>query len=100
MRTDTTELPEIDSSRTHLDILKSALEMLETHQPIHKISYRGCDTGDSDCADCGFPLTGYVKPGLKHNTYLNRYTKQPCNWLRSVAELQAWIRVEESIECK
>ncbi len=96
MDTDLEDLPPIDPSRTHLDILKDVLRRLEENQP----TIAGPnDQGYLDCADCGFPLNGYVKPGLKHSTFKVRSSSVAgCGHLRAIAELQAWIRVEERLD--
>lgn len=98
MRTNTEDLPAIDPLRTYLDILRDALELMKEHQPVAEVTMRGCTTGDLDCGECGFPLTGNVKSELKHSTYRSYHSKQKCKWIRSVAELEAWVRVEEQIK--
>jgi hypothetical protein len=98
MRTNTEELPSIDSSRTHLDILKDTLALLIKNQPTSPVFKRGCETGDLDCGVCGFPLTG-AKPGLKHHTYKHHLSNTGgCDWLQCIAELETWIRVEEKLQ--
>jgi hypothetical protein len=96
MRTDTDDLPSIDPSRTHLDVLKDVLRLLEDNQP----TVNGPnDQGYLDCAECGFPLNGNVKPGLVHRTFKDHLARVAgCDHLRAVAELQAWVRVEEQLE--
>ena len=87
----------LDPTRTHLEILRDALDMLKAHPPR---DVRGGDrphSGEVDCAECGFPLTG-AAPGLSHDTYVHHLSRKPCQWVRAVAELEAWIRVEEEIE--
>jgi len=95
MRVDTDDLPSIDPNRTHLDILRDVLNLMEEHLPTredwHQQGYR-------DCSVCGCPLTGPVVPGVQHSTYEHDYRKEPCAWLRAVAELQAWVRVESKLE--
>ncbi len=95
MRTDLDDLPAIDPSRSHLDILRGALEVLEAHQP----TVDDCHgNGYHDCAVCDFPLDGNVSPKMgKHGTYQGRFNTGPCAHLRAVAELQAWVRVEETL---
>jgi len=91
------EYPDLDSSRDHLDILRDALEILKKHQPVSEVTRRGCTTGELDCAECGFPLNGNVKPGVKHATYIGRLRYESCKYVRAIAELESWIRVEDKI---
>jgi len=96
MRTDTDDLPAIDPARTHLDIIRDVLRMMENYQPTVDGPN---DQGYLDCAECGFPLNGNVKPGLLHSTFKDHLSHVAgCNWLRGIAELQAWVRVEERLE--
>lgn len=99
VQTNTDDLPPIDPTRSHLDILRGALELLE-EQPTVEVTRRGCTTGDLDCGACGFPLTGSIDPRVgTHSapTGVARVTR-PCPHLRAVAELSAWVRVEEQLE--
>jgi hypothetical protein len=97
MRTDTDDLPPLDPTRSHLDILRNALDMMREYQPTREDVH---GQGLSDCAECGFPLDGNVSPNAgphsqedPHHLYRGR-----CKWLVAVAELEAWVRVEEEIE--
>lgn len=88
---------ELDPSRTHLEILEDALSILKQHPPRAHVFRRSCDTGEVNCGVCGFPLTGHVRPGLEHATYRGDKLNPPCRWVRAVAELEAWIAVEEKL---
>lgn len=93
MRTNISDLPPIDPTRTHLEILRDALELLKLYQPT-----RETRRGDYDCAECGFPLTGNVSQNVgKHGEFKDRITGSACAHVRAVAELSAWVRVEEQL---
>ncbi len=91
-------LPELDPTRSHLEILKDVLDLLEDNQPVYEVSRMSCLTGDLDCRECGFPLTGNVKYDLRHATYKNNKYARPCRYIRAIAELRAFIQVENELE--
>lgn len=96
MRTDTSTLPPIDPARTPLDILRDALDLMEDYLPTVPAG-----PGDrwTDCAVCGYVLSNPGSDAAGHAEHDDQRTgRGKCRWLRAVAELQAWVRVEERLE--
>ena len=96
MRVDKDHLPPLDPTRSHLDILRSVLDLMEDHLPT-----RAAGPGDrfTDCAICGYCVSNRGASAEEHAVYEDKVCGDgPCKWLRAVAELSAWIRVEEEIE--
>lgn len=85
-------------TRTHLDILRDVLRILEDDPPIYE---RDRDRGYR-CGACGFDLgrAACNNKTSEHTTHQNHFTNLLCPWIRAVAELEAWIRVEEEIQSK
>jgi hypothetical protein len=84
----------LDSTRTHLDILRDTLGLLREHNP----TFVRNECERTDCAVCGFPLSGGpIRSDLEHSTFREWPTSPPCSWIRAIAELEAWIAVEEKL---
>ena len=80
----------IDSSRTHLDILKDALEMVKEQNPLQVVYVKGCAMDKRYCGDCNNQDISYSNLREEH--------KDDCHYYVLIDELEAWIRVEEEIE--
>jgi hypothetical protein len=80
----------------HLDILRSALDLMEDHLPTRDA---GPGNRFTDCSICGYCLSNHGASAAEHATFVDvTMGGEPCKWLRAIAELSAWIRVEEEIE--
>ena len=81
----------IDSSRTHLDILRDALDAIQEHDPLQYHYVFGCRTDDMYCKCCDRNIS---------ENNLREEHKDDCYYYVLIEELEAWIRVEEEIENK
>ena len=96
MRVDKDHLPPLDPTRSHLDILRSALDLMEDHLPTRDA---GPGNRFTDCSICGYCVSNRSASAAEHATFVDTTMGgEPCKWLRAIAELSAWIRVEEEIE--
>jgi hypothetical protein len=80
----------IDSSRTHLDILKDSLELIKELNPLQPYYVKGCKMDDYYCDFCQETIIDKLRE--EH--------KDDCQYYTLIEELEAWIRVEEEIENK
>ena len=79
----------IDSSRTHLDILRDALDAIQEHDPLQYHYVLGCRMDDKYCGSCSKDIS---------DNNLREEHKDDCQYYTLIEELEAWIRVEEEIE--
>lgn len=79
----------IDSSRTHLDILRDALEIIKEQNPLRVVYVKGCAMDERYCGSCNQDISD-LSSREEH--------RDDCQYYTLIEELEAWVRVEEEVQ--
>ena len=79
----------IDSSRTHLDILRDSLELIKEQSRLQNHYIKGCVMHDKYCDSCQQNVS---------DDNLREEHNDDCHYYVLIEELEAWVRAEEEVQ--